>query len=92
MTHKSVCWAARGIIALSWVAIAMALAVSGITKRQALFTFAVFRVCALLGLGYRLYEFSLAGRKRATAGALAADGLLVVSMFLFWFIVRATTF
>ena len=88
----ALCWVARGIIALNWLAIASALVISGVTKPQALFAFAVFRLSAVLGLGYLLYELGLVARKRATTVALIADGFLVLSMFFFWFIVRAATF
>jgi len=67
----------------------MVLALPHVSKDRALLTFGVFRICAVLGLGYLLYEVL---RKRATAGATVVDGLLVLSMFLFWFIVRAATF
>jgi len=85
-------WAARGIIGLNWLAVTLALVLSGVTRPQALFVFAVFRVCAVLGIGYFLYEFGLVVRKRATAEELMADGFLVLSMFVFWLIVLAVTF
>jgi len=92
MTDKSVCWTARGIIALNWLAIALVFTLSGVTRSHALIIFAVFRVCAMLCIGYLVYEFSLVLRNRSTAGAMIADSSLVLSMFLFWFIVRAATF
>ena len=92
MTDSSVCWTARGILALNWLAIGMALGLPSIGRTHALIAFGVFRVCAVLGLFYLLYEFSLVSRKRATAGAAVADSVLLLSMFLFWFIVRAATF
>jgi len=92
MTDESVYWTARGIIALNWLAILLVFAVPGVARSHALIVFGVFRVCAILGLVYLVYECILVSRERATAGGTVADVFLVLPMFLFWFIVRAATF
>ena len=67
------------------------LAASNVPKNLALSAFGVFRICALFALGYLLYESNLVTQKRAAARAWIVDALLVASMFLFWFAVRAST-
>jgi hypothetical protein len=92
MTAKRLCWTVRGIIALNWLAMGLILAVSNVPKNLAMSAFGVFRICAVCAVAYLLYESSLVTQKRATTATWVVDGLLVLSMFLFWFAVSASTF
>jgi len=52
----------------------------------------IFRVTAILGLVYLLYEVNEASERRIRVAGVLFDSLLVVPMFLFWFAVSAATF
>lgn len=84
-------WTARGIIALNWLVMVLILAVANVPKNLAASAFGVFRICALCAVAYLVYESSLVSQKRAAFAAWVVDALLVLSMFLFWFAVRAAT-
>jgi hypothetical protein len=92
MNYKIVCWTARIIIVLNWLAMALILAAPHVHKNLALSAFVVFRACALCGLAYLFYESSLVTEKHARVAVWIADALLVLPMFAFWFAVRAATF
>jgi hypothetical protein len=92
MTAKHLCWTARGIIALNWLAMGLILALANFPKHLAMSAFGVFRISAVWAVGYVVYESSLVTQKRATTAAWAVDAFLVLSMFLFWFVIRAATF
>ncbi len=92
MSDTSIRWTARSILAASWLAIVLALIVSRTPKYIAMSAFGLFRMCAVLGVLYLLYESHLVTEKRSSGAALALDSLVVFSMFLFWFAVAASTF
>ena len=92
MNYRLVCWTARGIVGLNWLAMALILATPHVQKTLALSAFAVFRTCAVCGFAYLIYESSLVTQKHARVAAWMADALLVLPMFVFWFAVRVATF
>ena len=58
----------------------------------ALGVLAAFKITAVLGIGYILYEVSALTEKRVGVTGVVLDAVLVLSMLLFWFAVTAATY
>jgi len=76
---------------VNWLLIIVCLLSQRVPKQTALGLFVVLRVSAIFLAVVYVVEMSMRGRARLSASGLVLDGLVVTSMFAFWFVVRAAT-
>ena len=84
----------RVVVAISWILIIVIIWLWPGTASRAIPMAAYwwFRTMAIIGAFYVAYEVSQLSSKRVGVGGVILDAAIVLSMFLFWFVVAAATF
>ena len=77
---------------LSWLAIVITLLSGGLPKSAAMEVFTAFKVIAVVGSIWVLFEFVEAFLGRTSFKKKLIDAFLTVPMFGFWFLVSVSTF
>ena len=83
--------ALRAVVVLSWVIVLAAVLIRPVPKALALDAFVLFRVCAVCVGALVVAEVAFL-RRRSKPRTLLLDAVLALSMFAFWFFVRAATY
>jgi len=81
----------RAVVLLNWVIVLVALLVRPVPKALALDAFVLFRVCAVC-VGALVVAEAVFLRRRSKPRTVLLDAVLALSMFVFWFFVRAATY
>jgi hypothetical protein len=82
---------ARIVVVLNWITILTILASHGVLENIALGAFTIFRITAILATIWLIAEIAEGFAGRAGFVQVLIDGLLILPMFVFWFLVTATT-
>jgi hypothetical protein len=84
----------RMIVVVTWllVVVVVWLFPRTMSKAAPIAVFWWFRVIAVLGFAYLLYEVGQATEKRVGVGGLILDAVLVLPMYLLWFAAWAAGF
>ncbi len=79
-------------VTCNWLVISAVLISSSITRQNALIAFAIFRMATVLLIFTYTIELFFAKRAGRFGPQHILDGMSVLSLFVFWFFVRAANF
>ena len=83
---------ARLVVVLNWMTILTILFAHRVPKNIALGAFTVLKITAVLATLWLIAEVAEGFAGRTNFVRVSIDGLLILLMFVFWFLVAASTF
>lgn len=85
MTRRRVCWTARSIIALNWIAIFLVLFHFNAPDAALEVVLWIFKISTIGALIYLVYESNLVTNRQISGIAWAVDAFFIVPMIVSWF-------